>query len=124
MEYHQLGEKLTKEFLKDQFQDRYYFSFISITCQTSVKGLTLFFLPMINIETVGFTTKEIESDPKGIYNCLERNKLVQNLEKTVQMNLKSFSADTTLIYSDNIPVKPVCKKLGINWDRKLSSVPI
>ena len=44
-----------------------------------------------------------------------------NLEKTVQMNLKALSVDTTFyMNSDNIPVKPVCKYLGINLDRKLS----
>ena len=74
-----------------------------------------------NIETIGCTTKEIETDLEAINDLLERNKLVLNLEKTVQMNLKALSVDRTFyMNSDNIPVKPVCKYLGINLDKKLS----
>ena len=74
-----------------------------------------------NIETIGCTKKEIESDLEAINDWLERNKLVLNLEKTVLINLKALSVDTTFyMNSDNIPVNPVCKYLGINLDRKLS----
>ena len=74
-----------------------------------------------NIKTIGCTNKEIESDLEAINDWLERNKLVLNLEKTVQMNLKSLSVDTTFyLNSNNIPMKPVCKYIGLNLDRKLS----
>ena len=85
------------------------------------KSVNVLFADDTNIETIGCTKKEIESDLEAINDGLERNKLVLYLEKTVQMNLKALSVDTTFyMNSNNIPVKPVCKYLGINLARKLS----
>ena len=81
----------------------------------------IIFVDDTNIEIIGCTTKEIESDLEAINDWLERNKLVLNLEKTIQMNLKALSVDTTFyMNSDIIPLKPLCKHLGIYLDRKLS----
>ena len=88
---------------------------------TSVSVNIILFADDTNIETIGCTNKEIKSDLEAINDWLERNKLVLNLEKTVQMKVKSLSVDTTFyLNSNNIKMKPVCKYLGINLDRKLS----
>ena len=68
-----------------------------------------------NIESRGYTTKEMDSDLEAINNWLEIIKLskVPNLGKKFQMILKSLSTHTTFnLNSRNIAVNSVFKYLG------------
>ena len=121
MEYHQLGDINQGVPQGSMIGPSLFLIFINDMPNVCKSVNIILFADVTNNETIGCTNKEIESEFEAINDWLERNKLVLNLEKTVKMNLKSLSVDTTFyLNSNNIPMKPVCKYLGINLDRKLS----
>ena len=72
MEYHQLGEILTNEIPKDQFYDLFFLIYVNDMPNVYKSVNIILFADDTNIETIGCTNKEIESDLEAINNWLER----------------------------------------------------
>ena len=91
MEYHQLGE-INQGVPQGSILGRFLFLIYINDMPNVCKSVNIIlFADDANIDTIGCTKKEIESDLEAINDWLKRNKLVLNLEKTVQMNLKALS---------------------------------
>ena len=76
-----------------------------------------------NIEAIGLSDSDINSDLVNINDCLKQNKLVLNLDKTVQMQIddKNISKKSSFyLNGSKIKVAPQSKYLGIRVDSKLS----
>ncbi len=75
-----------------------------------------------NLWCIGIFRDEIERDLSAISNWLRANKLVPNVEKTVQLNIGSASSMSELFRLDDQIIKSVSvfKYLGILLDGKLS----
>ena len=76
-----------------------------------------------NIEAIGLSDSDINSDLVNINDWLKQNKLVLNLDKTVQMQIndKNISKKSSFYLNNSkIKVAPQCKYLGIRVDSKLS----
>ena len=74
-----------------------------------------------NITAVKCSNEDIRRDLKMINNWLNANKLVLNMEKTIQMNIGNSASNSQFKLNDsNITIKPVCKYLGVFIDNKLS----
>ena len=81
----------------------------------------MLFADNTNITAVNCSNEDIRSDLKMINNWLNANKLVLNMDKTIQMNIgKSASNSQFKLNDSNITIKPVCKYLGVFIDNKLS----
>ena len=78
-----------------------------------------------NLSAIGIQCADIKEDIKKINDWLNSKKLVVNVSKTVQMNIRtnnktSNSAQRFSLNSAFIENKPVCKYLGVTIDSKLS----
>ena len=75
-----------------------------------------------NLIAVGMQVNEVEQELKNITKWLKSNKLVLNLDKTVQMGvtLAAYASDSFCFNSREIKKEPVCKYLEILVDSKLS----
>ena len=78
-----------------------------------------------NLSAIGIQCADIKEDIKKVNDWLNSNKLVVNVSKTVQMNIRTNnktrnSARRFSLNSAFIENKPVCKYLGVNIDSKLS----
>ena len=74
-----------------------------------------------NITAVNCSNEDIRRDLKMINNWLNANKLVLNMEKTIQMNIGNSASNSQFrLNESNITIKPVCKYLGVFIDNKLS----
>ena len=81
----------------------------------------LLFADDTNLTAMSCNLNAIEADLLNLNNWLNANKLKLNLNKTVQINIKSFASHCTF-FLNSLPVeiKPVCKYLGVYVDNKLS----
>ena len=68
-----------------------------------------------NLTAVGMQVIEVEQELENISEWLNSNKLMLNLDKTVQMSvpLAANASDSFCINSREIKKEPVCKHLGI-----------
>ncbi len=74
-----------------------------------------------NLSCIDISSNAISKDLEAISDWLQNNKLVLNIEKSVQINLGSASSSNTFTINDQaIQSEPVCKYLGVLLDRKLS----
>ena len=74
-----------------------------------------------NITAVNCSNEDSRRDLKMSNNWLNANKLVLNMEKTIQMNIGNSASNSQFKLNDsNITIKPVCKYLGVFIDNKLS----
>ena len=78
-----------------------------------------------NLSAIGIQCADIKEDIKKVNDWLNSNKLVVNVSKTVQMNIRtnnktSNSAQSFSLNSAFVEHKPVCKYLGVTIDSKLS----
>ena len=73
-----------------------------------------------NVTALGQVNVAIENDISYLNYWLNANKLVINMDKTVQMNIKTSNSMTFQLNSCAIKTEPVCKYLGIYVDSKLS----
>ena len=81
----------------------------------------LLFADNTNIEAVGCSVENIKSDLDSINFSLESNKLVLNLSKTTQLNLKKGPANLRFqLNKTDIKVEHYCKYLGVKIDNKFS----
>ena len=81
----------------------------------------LLFTDDTNIEAVGFSVENINSDLDSINFWLESNKLVLNLSKTFQINLKKGPANLSFqLNKTDIKVEHSCKYLWVKLDSKFS----
>ena len=73
-----------------------------------------------SIVAVNCSNEDIRRDLKMINNWLNANKLVLNMEKTIQMNIGNSASNSQFKLNDsNITIKPLCKYLGVFIDNKL-----
>ena len=74
-----------------------------------------------NITAVNCSDDDIRRDLKMINDWLNANKLVLNMEKTIQMNIGISASNSQFKLNDsNVTIKPVCKYLGVFIDNKLN----
>ena len=66
-----------------------------------------------NITAVNCSNEDIRRNLKMVDNWLNANKLVLNMEKTIQMNIGNSAFNSQFKLNDsNITIKPVCKYPG------------
>ena len=85
----------------------------------------ILFVDDTNISAIGLHCVDIEEDIKKVNDWLNCNKVVVNVSKTIQMNIRTNKkrSDSEQRFSLNsafIENKPVCKYLGVTIDSKLS----
>ena len=81
----------------------------------------LLFADDTNIEAVGCSVENIKPVLDSINFWLESNKLVLNLSKTIQLDLKKVPANLSFqLNKTDIKVEPYCKYLGVKTDNKFS----
>ena len=93
--------------------------------QDSILGPLLF--PIIlfaddnNIEAIGCSINDVASDLKNIKDWLTKNMLVLNLEKTIQMNIKTDNLNPRFdLNNQYVKVDKTCKYLGVRLHSKLT----
>ena len=83
----------------------------------------LLFADDTNLTAINCSNEEIDRDLERLSNWLEANKLVLNLEKTVQMNVHKRASNCRFnLNGADIQVKLLCKYLAIRVDAKLSFI--
>ena len=75
-----------------------------------------------NVTAIGQINLRVEEDIIKLNYWLNANKLIINMDKTVQMNLKTSNSMTFLLNNCNIKKEPVINYLGVYIDSKLSFV--
>ena len=74
-----------------------------------------------NIEAISCSINDVASDLKNINDWLTENMLVLNLEKTIQMNIKTDNLNSRFdLNNQYVKVDNTCKYLGVRLDSKLT----
>ena len=74
-----------------------------------------------NIEAIGCSINDVASDLKNINDWLTENMLVLNLEKTIQLNIKTDNLNPRFDLNNKfVKVDNTCKYLGVRLDSKLT----
>ena len=78
------------------------------------------FADYTNVTALGQIDFLINEDIRKLNYWLNANKLIINMDKTVEMNVKSSSLMTHQLNNCDIKTEPVCKYLGVYVDSKLN----
>ena len=80
----------------------------------------LLFADDTNLTAINCSNEDIDRDLESLSNWLEANKLVLNLEKTVQMNIGNSASSSHKLNNQVILINAVCKYLGLYVDNRLN----
>ena len=84
------------------------------------KDVEILFADDTNIEAIGYSINDVVSDLKNINDWLTENMLVLNLEKTIQLNIKTDNLNPRFeLNNQYTKVDNTFKYLGVRLDSKL-----